>query len=260
MQSQKILFMHIPKTAGTSIRNMIEKNFSKDERLYIYEESRWKTPYDIKKMDHDTKKNIKIVYGHFLFGIHKYFDEPTKYMTIIREPVDRILSAYYHFKTIPTHKKIMLKIFNWGANLPISLPKLLQQRHSKQLKNHYFVVNNKLSVVEFVKCGRFGVDNTMVRRISNIPVGYGKITQEIYETAIYNIENYFVDVLLMEDMKQSVARLASIIGSTDLSMRMDNVNKKRERTGLDGNTLSFLKETNKYDLMLYDYCYHRFKR
>lgn len=260
MQSPKILFMHIPKTAGTSIRNMIEKNFSKDERLYIYEESRWKTPYDIKKMDHDTKKNIKIVYGHFLFGIHKYFDEPTKYMTIIREPVDRILSAYYHFKTIPAHKKIMLKIFNWGANLPISLPKLLQQRHSKQLKNHYFVVNNKLSVVEFVKCGRFGVDNTMVRRISNIPVGYGKITQEIYETAIYNIENYFVDVLLMEDMKQSVARLASIIGSTDLSMRMDNVNKKRERTGLDGNTLSFLKETNKYDLMLYDYCYHRFKR
>ena len=133
----------------------------------------------------------------------------------------------------------MLKIFNLAANLPVGLPKLLQQRHSKQLKDHSFIINNNLSVIDFVKCGRFGVDNTMVRRISNIKVGYGQITQKIYETAIYNIENYFVDVLLMEDMKQSVERLSSIIGSTDLSIRMDNVNKKRDRAGLDVNTLSF---------------------
>jgi hypothetical protein len=239
---------------------MIENQFSKEERLYIYEESRWKTLYEIKDMNQELKKNIKIVYGHFLFGIHKYFDQPTKYMTIIREPVDRILSAYYHFKTIPARRKIMLKLFNLGANLSKNLPKSLQRRHSNQLKDHYFISSHNLSVMDFVKCGRFGVDNTMVRRISNIPAEYGKITRKIYETAIYNIENYFMDVLLMEDMKQSVQRLSAIIGSTDLSIRMDNVNKKRERTELDANTLSFLKETNKYDLMLYDYCRQRFKR
>jgi len=45
------------------------------------------------------KNRIKVIYGHQVFyGIHQYFDRPPRYITFLRNPVDRIFSLYNAYR------------------------------------------------------------------------------------------------------------------------------------------------------------------
>lgn len=53
--------------------------------MYIHEE----LP---KNVDFNT---IKLIIGHRQFGLHKEVPKPCKYITMLRDPVDRVVSNYY---------------------------------------------------------------------------------------------------------------------------------------------------------------------
>ena len=59
--SKKLVFIHIPKTAGTSLRLLLESNYKEGERRSIYSH---------KDLDQQLKSalerpDIKCIYGHF---------------------------------------------------------------------------------------------------------------------------------------------------------------------------------------------------
>lgn len=41
--------------------------------------------------------------GHFSFGIHRYLGGNPTYVTLLREPVDRIISWFYYVRELPEH-------------------------------------------------------------------------------------------------------------------------------------------------------------
>jgi hypothetical protein len=105
------IFLHIPRTGGTTLRWHIEHNFKEDERLSLYTDSlnildgdrskfsrkEYKAMVEkyIKSIPLAKRNNIKIIYGHYaVCGIHKYFNKPCRYLTYFREPKTRILSLY----------------------------------------------------------------------------------------------------------------------------------------------------------------------
>ena len=53
------IFMHIPKTAGSSIRQLIKRNYNVDERYPIYGYE------NINNRLNRVDYNSKIIYGHF---------------------------------------------------------------------------------------------------------------------------------------------------------------------------------------------------
>lgn len=100
------LFLHMPKCAGSSIKKLLESN-NKDLLILDYE-SFFTEP----KIERDKKilqcleqpeilNTEKIVYGHF-FPV-KYIGNSSppnlKLVTIIREPIDRLISHYYFWKS-----------------------------------------------------------------------------------------------------------------------------------------------------------------
>ena len=43
-------------------------------------------------------QNIKLVRGHMFFGVHKYVRSPFRYITLLRDPVERVVSFFYFMK------------------------------------------------------------------------------------------------------------------------------------------------------------------
>ncbi|MGM0887582.1 MAG: sulfotransferase family 2 domain-containing protein [Bacillota bacterium] len=80
------IFVHIPKTAGTTLSRIIEDQYKGNEF--------WKYSYDYQVLIEKANK-MKCVIGHFPFGVHQHIKRPYTYLTMLRDPVERLISLYY---------------------------------------------------------------------------------------------------------------------------------------------------------------------
>jgi hypothetical protein len=105
--------------------------------------------------------DVRAVVGHFPFGIHEFIDGPYRYVTILRHPLDRIVSLYYHIKT-------------WDNT-----------------RFHKEVVGRNLSLEQFVTELQYEeVDNGQTRRISGLDARYGGCDRTMLEVAIQNLTEH----------------------------------------------------------------------
>ncbi|MGB1206214.1 MAG: sulfotransferase family 2 domain-containing protein [Chitinophagales bacterium] len=118
--SPTIFFMHIPKTAGTTLSNIIKREYKESDIGMAYPR---KT--DMSKFDTlFAEKQFKIVLGHYKFGFHQLAKDNFVYVTFLRNPVKRTISHYKHFVK-QTHRKHLLEKYTnleafatspWGSN------------------------------------------------------------------------------------------------------------------------------------------------
>lgn len=83
------LFLHIPKTAGTSIIKMVAPYYG--ESLISHGDYSGKQPGDV--------ENIAFVSGHFGYSFARPLMPSRVSFTFLREPRERILSFYYFCRT-----------------------------------------------------------------------------------------------------------------------------------------------------------------
>src|SRR5690606_28789070 len=75
---------------------IIQKNFKKHEILPYFH---YKEDFEeaLKRVNAD---NLKIIHGHYWFGIHEHINRPFSYFTVLRHPVERVVSLYYYLTSI----------------------------------------------------------------------------------------------------------------------------------------------------------------
>jgi cyclopropane fatty-acyl-phospholipid synthase-like methyltransferase len=85
------IFLHIPKTAGSSVRTLLQQNYPTDATIGFSGDAdpiKW-----YKSRPADIKRKYALVHGHFPYGIHGGLSRYS-YFTFLRCPVARHFSEY----------------------------------------------------------------------------------------------------------------------------------------------------------------------
>ena len=103
MDREALIFIHIPKTAGTTLNRIIEWQYS-PLSIYTIEPYRIRATVErFKHLSEQRRRRLQVVRGHLFYGIHEFLPQGATYITMLRDPVTRFLSSYYFILRRPLH-------------------------------------------------------------------------------------------------------------------------------------------------------------
>ena len=109
MDREALIFLHIPKTAGTTLNRIIEWQYS-PFAIFTMDPYRIRaTAERFKRLPEARRRRLRVVRGHMFYGIHEFLPQGATYITMLRDPVARVLSAYYFVlrrPLNPLHRKL----------------------------------------------------------------------------------------------------------------------------------------------------------
>lgn len=91
-------FLHVPKTAGTTLRLMLERLVRPRSYCPIYTNEQKEA---FARMPSDQREGVGLFSGHVRFDTIAALPASTRVITILRDPIDRVASHYYWAKTNP---------------------------------------------------------------------------------------------------------------------------------------------------------------
>lgn len=226
MKEKLFVFIHIPKTAGITLRSIFYRQYRKNEIHHIHWNFDRNDPFaSFLNLSPEKQNKVKIIFGHIPFGIHEYIQKPVQYFTFLRDPIDRAISHYYHIRKRPNH--------------------------------FYHRMALDMDIGEFIVQSRFReFDNGQVRQLTGAgQLPFGACSEDLLAQAIFNLENHFCCVGLQERFDESVVLLRRTLGWKKPPLyRRHNVNRERPRNEtLPAETLAVIAAYNELDRRLYEW-------
>jgi hypothetical protein len=218
--SEAVIFLHLPKAAGSTLNRLIEWEYSLLEMYSIDPVFfNWSWAH-LQRLSKERLKRTRMFKGHMVYGLHAILPQPATYITVVREPVDRVLSSFYFMRTYKLHPLYWkFKRENW-------------------------------SLEDFVR--RSARENVQCKIIAGAE--YAKpCTAEICERAKENLARYFSVVGLFEHFEESLALMKLRFGWKLQRYSSFNVTRRRPRkTDIPQSTLDLIAEKNSLDISLYE--------
>ena len=217
---EAVIFLHVPKTAGTTLNRLIEWEYPLFE-IYSVDPVffRWSASH-LWQLPARRLKRTRMFKGHMLFGLHKILPQRATYITVLREPVDRVISAFYFMRSYMLHPAYwQFRRENWTLeDFVRRLPR--ENAQSKILAGGEF----------------------------NSPC-----TEEIFEQAKENLLRHFSVVGLSERFEESLALMKLRFGWKLQRYSSFNVTRARpKKRDLPQTTLDLIVEKNSFDVALYE--------
>ncbi len=97
----ELISLHIPKTAGTSFRNILKSVYGDREVLRFDISERGIVRVNEEQYNKSKLPSVKVIHGHFtLEALENKFDLPEEYklITWVRDPVKRVVSNYNYLE------------------------------------------------------------------------------------------------------------------------------------------------------------------
>lgn len=219
-------FLHLPRTAGTTLNAVLRNHFAPEAILSVYDKDEYERH---KYHSPDFFTPIKLITGHLLLETTdppSIYGMPVSVITLLREPIARLVSEYEFLKT-------------WKSN------------------HLYAVLNeNSISFSEYLRSSermlRYRGKNFMTRCIAGADFDEPYPVRALSQ-AKKNLEHNFVFTGIQERFDESLVMLGELLGMTNLLHDKRNALKAEARTAPDPAALELARELNRADMELYDF-------
>lgn len=225
-------FLHIPRTAGTTLNSILRNNFAPGEIISVYE----KDDYAL-HASHSAEelKNIRLIQGHLL--LQRYdppvmYGQPVRVFTFLREPLDRLLSEYAFLRSWPANH-----LYRYLNDNTVSFKEYIESRE-KQLF--------------------YRGKNFMTRCISGMDDSKPYPVRALARAKMH-LEKSFGFVGIQERFMESLVLLGDYLGLNNLLHEKRNVLKKNELQEIPHEELAIAKEYNQGDVELYKFACQLFE-
>jgi hypothetical protein len=252
-----LVHLHIPKTGGVSLNSMIQHGFRDDEVFDAMLEDN--TKYDSAKYDGlglapyelcrerlvaytpYQLQRIRYVTGHLPMGLHRAFDRRVKYFTVIRHPVDRVISDFF---------------FRVQEGEPLLKDgRLLTFDEYVETRNDVYLCDYQVRVISG------SADLAAERRSIGMQTPGPPVERRHLEQAKRNIEEHFLTVAPLEDMTELALLIRRIYGWPMRRLFNEYKNRTKRRLHVrevSARTSKIVKECNCLDLELHEWVGKRF--
>ncbi|MEQ9372279.1 MAG: sulfotransferase family 2 domain-containing protein [Coleofasciculus chthonoplastes F3-SA18-01] len=227
--NELIVFTHIPKTAGSFLqKKFIEANVPPN-RCY--------TTAGLKEFILKSSDNYQLFYGHLPYGVHLLTPRSVRYITLLREPIDRAISFYYSMKEVDI--KIYKHPFREYAD-SLTLKDFYKNRNLQNVQTRFIagVLSDKL----YPKLPSQYMDNL------------------ILYLAQKNLVNYIYGI--SDRLDESIELFTKKLSWT-YPIDMIPYRKTRNRPtkdDLDQETIQVLLKANVLDMKLYEFALNNFNK
>lgn len=227
-EGRPLVFIHIPKTGGVSVRNLITTRFAGDEILWI------KSKADLPPTN-EALGRFRLITGHFPYDmIVPRCPTPPHVVAFLRHPVDRALSNAFY-----------LRWFVENAPEPEAVK--ASDRMIAAMSVEEFAQSDDPSVI-------FLRDNIQSRLLSPLEGEWGIdcIGKESIEHAKARLEEMLF-VGIVERMTSSVAMLSDLIGLPFPGSvpRLNPTTRRQRMEEVDPEVIETLTRKNQVDMELY---------
>jgi hypothetical protein len=233
---QSLHFLHIPKTAGTSLRTWL---------MDLYREEDWLPCHFLKELEQLTPDEINKYHffsGHLGNSWYNCLQKPPHTFTWLRQPIQREISQYFYLR----------KMKNTLLDMPLN-----------PYEPNYINVASELPLTEFchssIHLGYY--DNLQVRFLTgNFPI---RNECPIYcdETMLEIAKEKLLELFffgLCESMNASMILFNYLLGCPPKSLGLF-LNKSERNSDFSHEELKIIQEANFYDQQLYNYAQLIFK-
>jgi hypothetical protein len=232
----RFCYIHIVKTAGTAFSYHLKSQFSAAE---ISPTKFWP---DLLAMSENERSKYKLISGHFTADISKYIDQqPTNYVTVLRDPIKRTVSVYEFIKK-------SLETATANHDYGRITPYINKFRRMMGGGIESFIRTDDKDI-------RLAVSNTQT-----LVIGGGDpnalpeyVSNDLLENAKNNL-NKFAFFGLAERMQDSLDLLSYTFGWRPFKDLVFNVTPQKSHiSSLPPRLVNYISDTNRLDLELYEF-------
>ena len=98
-----LIFVHAPRTGGSTLSRIMDWEYSPFRICDIDSRFYWWSFQRFASWSPDQLATMKVFKGHMPFGLHRYMPRHARYITLLRDPVNRVASEYYSKRHRRTH-------------------------------------------------------------------------------------------------------------------------------------------------------------
>jgi len=228
-----VIFLHVPKTAGSTLRRILQRQFEPSATHRLYGNHPEELFAQFRTLPESARLRIRLLLGHFGFGMHRHLASPFTYVAVTRQPVERVISDYEYIRNNAGH------VF------------------------HRRMIEANLGLREFVECGEWTFnDNAMVRMFAGmLDAPVGSLDERALERAKSNIRDHFGLVGLTERFDETLVLLARRFGWRSVYYERENVSANRpDKAAVPEDAVSAIARANALDIDLHRFVTEHFQR